>query len=370
MTIKTCFVVLGSLLSFLGCSSREDSLPIFPKTDNAAVQVSQLPIPPGQFVAGFTVSKDGKQIYVCTYREEDANSHHPGISYHWLVFDQSGSLQRELSLNLPSEKGDASYALHYTTEGLLVLTNSDFIHFIDPQTARFQTVNLFRATAHPLLNAYQQQAEAEAKAEETIAIQHLNATFHLRDTDIRVENKAISADYWAQYRAIKSGTALRVEDHSRVRYNQLVRGLLSANSTPLRGIQTDRFNYVLLPYGTGNAFFDLNGLAYSGRIGWTTWQLNKGLHFPQPGRSFIREGDEARDSNLMLTYQGIERTSSVADDFAGRPTNDYLMQVQLGAKTAHFKLKNRPLFLADNSFFGLLNGRAVVQYQNQLYLIR
>lgn len=369
MTIKTCFVVLGSLLSFLGCSSREDSLPIFPKTDNAAVQVSQLPIPVGQFVAGFTVSKDGKQVYVCTYREEDTNSHHPGISYHWLVFDQSGSLQRELPLNLPSEKGDASYALHYTTEGLLVLTNSAFIHFIDPQTARFQTVNLFRATAHPLRNAHLQQAEVEAKAEETAEIQHLNAIFHLRDADIRVENKAIPADYWTQYRAIKSETPIRAEERSKTRYKQFLQSLLPTNGTALRGIKADGSNYVLLPYGTGNAFFDLNGLAYSGQIGWTTWQLNKGLHFPQPGRSFIRKGYEAQDSNVTLTCQGSERTSSVADDFAGRPTNDYFMQVQVRTETAYFKLKNRSLSLASNAFFALRNGGAVVQYQHQLYLI-
>lgn len=64
------------------------------------------------------------------------------------------------------------------------------------------------------------------------------------------------------------------------------------------------------------------------------------------------------------------KTSAYKEDLIGNMTTDFIIQLQLVDKVATFKIKDRPLKIANDNRFSLSNNNVVVQYKNSIYIIR
>jgi hypothetical protein len=362
-SIYSQFVMLSFLLGLFSCDSQLKKIPIFPNTDNPDIIIEPLLIPTNQYFVSYIVAKDKKQIYVQTFQKDIANA--STVQNHLVVFDQNGNLKNDLPLKLNFKGGFNQ--LFYLSDGKLASFSVDFTYLIDEETFGVTPYKNYTIMAYPIRDENRKRAENESKAKATAQIEQLNQKYQLTNEEIKVENKKIPADYWVEYREIKSESDMFTEKLNKEFYLKFVEGLLP--SQPLTGVKSGGLDFVMLDFQGELSCFDVKGAVFQHKINWQTRRTNSKVKMIYTGTSINQEGSEVADESTKLSCTIKRKTSSIMDDFSGKSTNDFAIKVEIGDKSGNFQIKNYPINIADDRFISLHNGNLIVNDDNNIYLI-
>jgi hypothetical protein len=357
--------MFSTLFSLLSCASDSDKTPFFPQTNNTELGVKKLILPTNQMAVSYIVSKNKKQLLVHSIEHENENTHHPTADSHLLVFDQNGTLQQDVPMNI--DVNNDNYTLFYANQGQLTMNNLAYLHFIDPKTFQKASYFLYKSTHYPNWKANGEKARKESESWEQGEIENLKSKYNYQNEEIRVANKTISDAFWKEYRAIKSQTeskAFEIEE----KYYRDYMSALTKNSSTFNGVVIGKTQYILLKSADNEALYAVDE-HFRGKVNWivlerNTQSLNKNEDSP-----LIFENDFVEDNKAKFTCLEKIHTSSIKDDFTGKVANDYVIKIESPTKNATFRMKNNPLRLADDRFFTLENGTSVVEYAGNIYLI-
>lgn len=362
-SIYSPFVMFSFLLGLFSCDSRLKNMPIFPSTDNPDILIERLAIPTNQYFISYIIAKDKKQIYVQTFQKDTANA--SAVQNHLVVFDQNGNLKNDLPLNLTFKGGFNE--LYYLSNDQLASCSVDFTYLIDEETFEVTPYKNYTIMSYPMRDENRKRAENESKTKATAEIEQLNQKYQLTNEEIKVENKKIPADYWVEYRKIKSESDRLTEKLNKEFYLQFVERLLP--NQPLTGVKSGDFDFVILDFGGELSCFDVKGASFQQKINWQNRRINTKVKMMYTGTSLNQEGSEVIDEDTKLTCTIKRRTSSLMDDFSGKSTNDFAIKIEMGGKLANFQIKNYPIHIADDRFISLHNGHLIVNDDNNIYLI-
>jgi hypothetical protein len=364
--LKNTLSMVCSVLALISCISKTDEFSIFPLTDNADLQISQLAIPTKQNVVSFIISKDKEHVLVYTFENEHENTQHPTVGGHLLVFDKNGNLEKDIPLN--SNQNGGQYELIYTNTGLLTLCNGTFLYIIDDQSFSMKSLRIYRATDNIHLQEFEQKSKEEALQRKDTEMKQLNAAYNLNDEEIKVENTKIPADYWAKYREIKNQGETNMYNNQQKLYNEYVQGLIPENQ-PLHGMMNGNVKFLLLKEGGIESLYVVENDTNL-QVQWTYLKMNDVTDHTGNGSQLNWKNNRIQDADNEMICLEKNKTSDYKDDLIGKMTTDYVIQLKMGSKSATFKMKDRPLYVGSDNFFSLKNGTAVVMYKNMIYLIQ
>lgn len=313
--MKTAYpFMLGSLLTLFSCFSKSGQTPIFPQTDNATVKVKALTIPDSQNVISYIISPNKQQLLVATFENSDTLTHHPGVSSHLLVFEQNGTLEKDVPLNL--DLNGALPKMYFADNGLLIMDDAVSITFINTQNFEIKSWKTYSVMSNPRRDEIQKQA--------------------------------------------KDGNQSQL-------YEQYVESLIQTSSN-LNGLMTNDYKYIMTRDGANEGLFRIENEP-SQKVNWIKTQRNSLINIKDTPHILNWENGKVQDAeNTMTVLEKIE-TSSVKDAFTGKLAYDFVMKLAIGSKTATFKLKDRNANIGNDGFFSLKNGTAVIMHKNQVYLI-
>lgn len=310
----TLTFMLSSLLTLFSCSSKSGEAALFPLTDNDNMVVQELAIPYNQNVISYLISPNKQQVLVATFENLDTLTHHPGVGSHLLVFGQKGRLEKDVPLNL-NLKGDLP-KIYFTDNGMLMLDDAVSITFINTQNFDIKNWQTYSVMSNPRRDEIQKQS--------------------------------------------KDGNQSQL-------YEQYVDSLIQTNST-LNGLMTIDYKYIMAHDGANEGLFRVENEP-SQKVNWIKTQRNSLINLKDAPHILNWQNGKVQDAENTMTVSEKIETSSVKDAFTGKLAYDFVMKLAVGSKTATFKLKDRSAKIADDGFFSLQNGTAVIMYKNQVYLI-
>lgn len=357
--------MFSSLLALFSCSSKFDKTPVFPQTDNQDVKVEKLEIPANQNVVSYIISRDKKQVLVYTFENENDNSPYPTVGSHLLFFDENGKFEKDFLLNINAN--GAYYDLFFAENGLLTMGNGNYIHFIDTQTFQLKSIRTYRVTDNPFYKKIEQQANDEGRKWQDAEIKKLNIAYGLNDNEIKMGNKKTPTEYWNEYRAIKNETESKIYTNQQNLYSQYVRSLIPQNQT-LSGVLKGNIRYVLLKYGDDESLFQVEN-DVSQKINWLYLKSNNSMSCTDVPNQLNWKNNQIHDAQNTMTCLEKNKTSSYNDDLVGKMKTDYVIELQLGTKKTKFKVKDRPVQLANDEFFALSNGNIIIKHKSTVYII-
>lgn len=353
---KYYIIMLSSLLSLFSCKLKNNYKSVFPATDNAQIFISALEIPIKQQVVSYIISVDKTHIFVNT--RDSIN--------HILSFDVNGQFEKDVVLNI--DHSNANYELYFTDKNELVMFNGTDINFVDTKSFSTKSYRVYTTTNHPTSKLFIDIANAESLQWQTTEIKKLNQHYHFIDDEIKIENKKITEEYWSKYRAIKNETDNRIYINLQKQYNEYVVSKLPKHQQTI-GLVIGNIRYVLLDYNDSMSFYQVE-FNTTLNVSWTFVHKNNVIECTNKDTYLNWKNDKAIDGKNTLICLDKNKTSTYKEGLIGNMTTDFIIQLQLVDKVATFKIKDRPLKIANDNRFSLSNNNVVVQYKNSIYIIR